>query len=170
MAQSVAPVVGQALGAGKVPLARRAVRRTAFIFAGLMIGPVAVLSLKGDLIARLFLDDPDVVKEAVTFFRLVPSSTYCFGVTMMLMAAFYGSGHTRPPMVVSIIRVWVVRLPAAFLLVSRFGLGSMGAYAGMITGNVAAAGIALLLFLQGGWETALVPIRGAAEEQDPEEV
>jgi putative MATE family efflux protein len=164
MAQSVAPVVGQALGAGKVPLARRAVRRTAFIFGALMIGPVAVLSLKGDLIARFFLDKPAAVDEAVTFFSLVPSSTYCFGVLMMLMAAFYGSGHTRPPMAVSIIRVWVVRLPAAWLLVRLVGLGSMGAYLGMVVGNITAAGIALLLFLRGGWETALVPVR-AGEPQ-----
>jgi putative MATE family efflux protein len=164
VAQSVAPVVGQALGAGKVPLARKAVRRTAAIFAALLIGPVAVLSLKGDLVARFFLDTPDAVKETVAYFRVVPWSTYCFGVLVMLMAAFYGSGHTRAPMVVSLIRVWVVRLPVAFLLVRHVGLGSTGAYGGMVAGNIAAAGLALLLFLRGGWETALVPVRGADEE------
>jgi len=163
MASATAPIVGQALGAGKVPLARRAVRLSARLLGLAMLLPVGFLMLKGQWVARLFIQDADVIAECGRFFRIVPASAYFFGVVMVLMAAFYGSGHTRPAMVVSVVRVFVVRIPVALLLAFAMGLGSTGAYAGMVAGNVTCALLALYLFLRGGWESAVVPGARASE-------
>ncbi len=170
MASAAAPIVGQALGAGEVKLARRAVRLSASVFARMMFVPIALLMWKGRLVARLFIDDPGVIREAGRFFAVVPASVYFFGVLMMLMSAFYGSGHTRPAMIVAIIRVWVVRIPVAYLLAVAVGLGSLGAYLGMVAGNIASASVALALFLGGGWEHAVIddgaPHQGQGEPDE----
>ncbi len=157
MAMAAAPVVGQALGAGKVKLARRAVWLSVAVVALAMLPPTVLLMTGGKVVARAFIDEADVIAEAGRFFLVVPASSYFFGVLMVLMAAFYGSGYTRPAMVVSIMRLWVFRLPAAYALGFVLGWGSIGVYLGMVIGNVLCALISLWLFFAGGWESAVVP-------------
>lgn len=161
MAAATGPVVGQALGAGKVKLARRAVWLSVLVVGLLMAPLVILLAWQGQFVARLFIPDPEVIAETRRFFFLVPSSTYLFGVLMVLMAAFYGSGHTVPALVVAITR-GVVRVGIAVLLVYVAGAGSIGAYIGMVAGNVVAALLALWLFLAGGWETGVIRRREGA--------
>ncbi len=158
MAMAATPVVGQALGAGKAGLARRAVRVSVGVVALVMFLPVALLIWRGHLVAAAFIHDDAVIAETSRFFMVVPASSYFFGVLMVLMAAFHGSGHTRPAMVLSVVRMWLFRLPAAYVLAFALGWGSIGVYVGMVIGNVLGALIALWLFTAGHWESAVVPI------------
>jgi putative MATE family efflux protein len=164
MAMAAAPIVGQALGAGRPKLAHRAVWTSAGVVAGVMFPVVVGLMLGGRLVARAFIAEPDVIAETGRFFMVVPASSYFFGVLMVLMAAFYGSGHTLPAMVVSILRLWVFRLPMAFLLGFLLGWGSLGVYLGMVFGNVVCAFITLWLFFAGGWHSPVVPTGRGGEE------
>lgn len=167
MAAATAPVVGQALGAGKVSIARRAVRLSVSLVGVVMLVPLAFLMLKGQLVARIFIQDADVIAESGRFFRVVPFSSYFFGVIMVLMGAFYGSGHTRPAMAVSLLRI-VVRILSALYLAFVVGMGNTGAYAGMVIGNISCAMLALYLFFKGGWETAVIAdaVGGDGEEEE----
>jgi len=167
VAHAAAPIVGQALGAGKVALARRAVRMSVITMALILLAPTAFLMLRGQWVARIFIQDADVIAESGRFFRIVPASTYFFGVVMVLMAAFYGSGHTRPVMAISFVRVFGVRIPAGAMLAFWLHLGSVGAYLGMVAGNVAGALLSVFLFLKGGWETGVVG--GLAQGSDEDE-
>jgi Na+-driven multidrug efflux pump len=167
MAMAAAPVVGQALGAGKVRLARRAVWSSVSLVAVIMFPMIVGLMAGGRLVARAFIDSPDVVAEAGRFFLIVPASSYFFGVLMVLMSAFYGSGHTRPAMVISLLRLWALRLPAAYLLCFVLSWGSLGIYFGMVIGNVLCAGITLWLFFRGGWESAVIDAPGSEPEEAP---
>jgi len=157
LSSAATPIVGQALGAGKPHLARRVVWLSAGIVAVTMFLPTLFLALKGGLVAWAFVDDPDVILEARRFFLIVPFSAYIFSVLMVLLAAFYGSGHTRPAMFLSMARLWLFRLPASYLMGFVLGWGSRGVYAGMVFGNIAVAAIAFMLFVRGGWETGIVP-------------
>ncbi|KPK65485.1 MAG: hypothetical protein AMK73_02845 [Planctomycetes bacterium SM23_32] len=166
MAMAAAPIVGQALGAGRPKLAHRAVWTSAGLVAGVMFPVVVGLMLGGRLVARAFIPEPEVIAEAGKFFMVVPASSYFFGVLMVLMAAFYGSGHTLPAMIVSILRLWFFRLPMAGLLGFVLGWGSLGVYLGMVFGNVVCAFITLWLFLAGGWQSAVVPTKETTAEDD----
>lgn len=168
MAAAAAPVVGQALGAGKPRLARRAVWRSVRIVAAVMLLPVALMTWQGELIARAFTSDPDVITEAGKFFLVVPFSMYFFAMLMALTAAFYGSGHTRPVLAVTIVR-WLIRLPVAWWLGFKItfevggyvrslglGLGSIGIYLAMVGANIICASLLLWLFFAGGWQSGVV--------------
>jgi len=157
MAIAAGPVVAQSLGAGKPSLARRAVLVSVGVVAGIMFLPLVFLMWRGPLVAGLFVrNQPEVIAETARFFLMVPASTYCFSVLMVLNAAFYGSGHTRPTMMVAIIRTWCLRLPAAWILAFVLGWGSRGAYLGMVIGNVLSAALTLWLFLTYAWQVAIV--------------
>jgi Na+-driven multidrug efflux pump len=167
LAISAAPVVGQALGAGKPDLARRAVRTSVIMFALGMLLPYALVALEGQLVARAFTNDAGVMAEAGRFFHIVPAANYFFNVLMVVMAAFHGSGHTRPVMVISLLRQWVLRIPIALLLGFALGLGSVGLYAGLAVGNSVSAILAWWVFRTGGWERPVVPTRDETPEPAP---
>ncbi len=165
LALAAAPIVGQALGAGKPALARRAVRLSATIVALGMLLPVAFVMWQGQFVATLFAPDTGVVKESGRFFLIVPASSYCFSVIMVLMAAFYGSGHTWPPMFLSLLRLWVLRIPVGYFLGFVIGLKSTGVYTGMAVGNIVSALLALWFFRRGNWQRSVV----SAEPPDASE-
>jgi len=156
MAMAATPIVGQALGAGKPDLARRSVRWSATIVAAVLFIPLLLLLKYGEVVAGLFVDDPGIIGEAGRFFMVVPASSYLFGVLMVLLAAFYGSGHTVPAMVVGFVRLWVIRLPLAYALAFWLNWGSLGIYFGMVAGNVVGAAMTLALFRTKGWQSAVV--------------
>ena len=160
MSAAATPIVGQALGAGKPALARRAVLVSAMGAALVMFIPSVFLMWQGKLVAGAFISDAEVIAESGRFFLVVPASAYFFGVLMVLMAAFYGSGHTRPAMAVSLVRVWVLRLPLAYVLGFAFSLGSAGIYYAMVVSNLASAALTLLLFRTTAWSR---PIIGKAQ-------
>jgi putative MATE family efflux protein len=163
MAMAAAPVVGQALGARQPHLARRAVRSSAWVVAALLFLPLQYLWRYGDQVARAFTDEADVIAEAAAFFSVVPASSYCFGVLMVLLAAFYGSGHTTPAMVVGVVRLWVLRVPLAWLLGFGLGMGSTGVYLGMVIANIVCALLALAMFLLVDWQRPVVELEGDRE-------
>ena len=169
LAVSTAPVVGQALGAGKPEIARRAVRASVMMYALGMLLPQVAVMLEGHVIARGFTHDAGIIAEAGRFFLLVPASNYCFNILMVVMSAFYGSGHTRPVMVISLLRQWVLRVPVCLILCFGWGFvpsyGSQGLYAGLVIGNVISAAMAWWMFHVAAWDKPVVP---AGETVEPE--
>jgi len=156
LGQAAAAVVGQALGAGNPALARRAVWVSTALAAGVLLPPMLAMVFFGQDIASLFRADKAVMAEAGRFFIVVPASAYFFQVIMVLSAAFIGSGNTRAPMVISLMRQWLFRLPVGYLLGFTLAMGSVGIYLGMAVGNVVCAAVTLWVFLRGRWQRAAV--------------
>jgi len=156
LAAAAGPVVGQALGAGRPAVARRAVWMSVGLAAALLFAPFALLTWQGPLVARAFTPEAEVIRETTRFFRVVPASAFLFGVFAVLMAAFYGSGRTRYVMLLSIVRLWCVRLPAAYLLAFVAGWGSRGIYGGMVAGNIAAGLTAYWFFRRARWQANVI--------------
>jgi len=162
LAAAAGPVVGQALGAGRPAVARRAVWVSVALAAALLFAPFALLVWQGPWVARAFTPDPDVIRETTRFFRVVPASAFLFGVFAVLTAAFYGSGRTRYVMLLSVVRLWCVRLPVAYVLAFVAGWGSLGIYGGMVAGNIAAGLTAYWFFRRARWQ---VPVIETAPEK-----
>jgi Na+-driven multidrug efflux pump len=162
VAAAAAPIVGQALGAGKPALARRTVWRGTWLVAVAMLAPLILLMVRGGVLGRILAHDEAIAAETARLLLVVPASSYFFGVLTVLLAAFYGSGHTRPALAIAIVRLWFLRIPIALLLVNVFEWGSMGAYVAMVAANIVCALLALWLFLRGEWESVI--IHGAEEK------
>jgi len=165
LAMAAAPIVGQALGANNHRLARRTIRVCANIVAFFTLPAAALLLWGGHTVARLFTPDSEVIVEAARFFHVVPVSSYFFGLIMVWSAAFTGSGHTKPVLAATILRMWLLRLPVGWLLVNRWHWGSHGVYWGMVAGNVISAAFLFYLFRRGTWQQAVVPTRRPASPE-----
>lgn len=164
VAAATTPIVGQALGAGKPQLADRAVRRSVTLIALGMLPPYALLVWQGSAVARIFTDSPEVIREAQWFFFVVPASRYCFTVMSALAAAFQGSGHNKPWLILSVVRQWLLRLPVCYLLGIVLTWGSTGVYIGFVIGNILSALMALWLFHVVDWRQPIVKAREAVKE------
>jgi Na+-driven multidrug efflux pump len=70
-----------------------------------------------------------------------------------------GSGHTRPVMVISLLRQWGMRVPMALILGFVAGWGSLGIYGGLAAANVIAAVVTWMVFSMGTWAHAVVAVR-----------
>ena len=73
---------------------------------------------------RLFTQDPEVLDQAAAFVRAVLPLTWSFAVYNSIMSFSNGIGKVRYPMVVTILMLWAVRIPSAWLI-NRFWDGRM---------------------------------------------
>jgi putative MATE family efflux protein len=166
MVSATAPIVGQALGAGKPALARKAAWTSASWVAAIMFLPLAFLTWRGHWVAERIVPAA-VADELGRFFLLMPLSSYFFGVLSVLTAAFIGSGHTMPIMFLHMARLWLLRIPLVWLFALKLALGSIGIYVGLASANVTSAVLGLAMFLLIKWETAVVP--SVEPEEQPAE-
>lgn len=111
-------------------------------------------------------DKPEMIAMAVTLLRYLCATETLFAYAMVVFGAMQGAGDTVRPMWVSVIALWGVRVPLAFLLAlpagfpvtswlrtpAGFGLGAGGAWIAMAVTQGLQGVIAPLLFKQGAWK------------------
>ncbi|QAA77356.1 MAG: hypothetical protein BIP78_1592 [Candidatus Bipolaricaulis sibiricus] len=155
-------MVGQNLGADRTEraemIARRGIGATFLALVGLYF--VALL-LRRPLFS-LFVADPEVIRQGTWYIAVFGTSIPFFGLFDGAAATFRGSGHTVPPMVMAIVRLWVLRVFLSWALAYPLGFGATGLWAGMALSNFL-AGIALVVWLQRGtWKRKVIRTPAAA--------
>jgi putative MATE family efflux protein len=134
------PFVGQNAGAGEVERIKSAVRFSHVVALGVGAVAVAVFWLAGASIARLFNDDPEVVKTVVLYGNLVGLGWGLQGVATLTSAVFNALNRPLPSGALSLLRMAVLYVPLAWVLSRWFGLEGIfvaGLIASVTTGGVA---------------------------------
>jgi putative MATE family efflux protein len=157
LGQANATAVGQNLGAGFVKRAVLSVKRSALLITILLLPLTTATFFFGEHITHWFINDPEVIAYGHDLFRITSFSVFAFGLILVLFGAFQGSGHTVPYMVVNMGRLWVVRIPATWLLAVVWDMGPAGLWWAMNLSNLLAGAVALVWFLRGGWKKPVIP-------------
>ena len=150
------PLVGQNLGAGKPDRAQHsawvAVGQAVFIMTA-----VAVVFLAAPRwLASIFTDEAAVVPLIVAYLRINAISEPLLAVNMVLRGALQGAGDTRFPAILTVITLWLIRLPLAWLLSIPIGLGATGAWIAMSV-TTGLSGLAMAAyFMLGRWRNVRV--------------
>ncbi len=155
-------MIGQNLGADQTDRAGRIARRgiTATFLA--LVGLYFVTLLLRRPLFGLFVADPEVIREGAWYIAVFGTSIPFFGLFDGAAATFRGSGHTVPPMVMALVRLWVLRVFLAWALAYPLGFGTTGMWAGMALSNFL-GGLALVLWLQRGtWKRKVIRAPAAA--------
>ncbi|HOX14108.1 MAG TPA: MATE family efflux transporter [Spirochaetia bacterium] len=148
-------LVGQALGARDEDRAARVVGsalRLCLVLVGL---PLAASVAFGGHLVRFFVADPEAVAVGDLMFKVVAPSVLFFCLYLVLSGAFQGAGDTRVIMVLSVVRLWIVRVPLAYALAFLAGMGPMSIWIAMFVSNLATALAGLAWFRGGRWRKAL---------------
>lgn len=114
--------VGQNLGAGKPERVRKGFIATLLMSGGLALATtMAMVFLKEPLI-RLFSSDPAVVDIGSRYLLIVGSFYLMFSTMFISGSVPRGAGDTLFPMIVTLLALWVVRVPLSILLSGSMGI------------------------------------------------
>ena len=149
-------MVGQNLGADQPEraeeIAQRGIRST---FGVLVLLAIFTVLLRVPLY-RLFIADPVVIQEGSRFMAVFGPSVPFFGLFAAASSVFRGSGHTVPPMVASLVRLWGFRILLSWLLGYVLQLGPMGLWIGMMLSNVLGGLLLYGWLLRGTWRRKVI--------------
>ena len=152
LGQAAGVLAGQSLGAGQP---ERAVR-TGWLGTGLLSVMMLFFSgailLWAEYIIRIFSSDPSLVEMSSAFIRIAATGFLLVGFNTALQQCISGAGDTLPPMLITLLNLWLIQLPLAFILSRYTPLGVYGVRWAMAAGGISAA-IAYVIYYQiGRWK------------------
>jgi putative MATE family efflux protein len=152
LSNAASTLVGQNLGAGRPDRAEKAVWASAlvnFVFLGIIgiffiFFPVSVV--------KLITHDEAIIPLAASSLRIIAYGFLLYGVGMVMIQAFNGSGDTRTPTYINFFCFWLFEIPLAWLLSNTFGMQQNGVYFSIVAAESAIAITAMILFHKGKWK------------------
>jgi putative MATE family efflux protein len=152
LSNAASTLVGQNLGAEKPDRAEKAVwsvARINMVFLGLLS---LVFIVFPAFFIRLFTQDTLLISIGADCLRIVSFGFVFYGLGMVLVQAFNGSGDTVTPTKINAIAFWMIEIPLAYLLALKTGLGSHGVFYAIIIAESTLTLIALYFFRKGKWK------------------
>ncbi|WP_167891644.1 MATE family efflux transporter [Thermococcus sp. MAR1] len=155
MSMAMGTMVGQTVGAKLYERAKTIAEKTMAInFAILSVGTLLFAFFRVEIFS-FFINDPAIIAESAKVVKYFSASLPFFGIFSAVNNVFQSSGHTKKSMLLSMLRLWGLRLPLSY------GLGILvrdtaGMWLGMGLSNVLGAVVALAWFLTGSWMERII--------------
>ncbi len=154
--QAAAIAVGQNLGAGKRERAKLSGIYAIKITFYTLIAISGFLFVFPELFLRIFSNDQEVIALGIYYVRLLTVAFAFVGCRIVMNGIFQGAGAAFLSMVLSIVSLWGIRIPLAYLF-SYTELGVKGLWLGVGVSFVISAFVMYIWFEKGTWmEKAIV--------------
>lgn len=154
--QAAGVLTGQNLGAGKPDRAERTGWTAAGLFTCIMIFSSIIVWFFADYIVQIFNREPDLIEIASTFLRINIVTYMVFGITVVLANSINGAGDTMVTMITTLLTLWLVQLPMAYVLSKFTDLGVYGVRWGIVSAIVMRAVIYSTYYKLGRWKRKIV--------------
>jgi len=145
-------LAGQNLGARHPERAERG----GWIAAGLAVGFMAVccggLLLGAEGVVSIFNQESGLVDMGSVFIRIATAGYILIGLMIVLQFCISGAGDTVPAMLFSVLIVWGVQIPLAYLLPEVTDLGVYGVRWAIVVAIAVGAVAYILYFRTGRWK------------------
>ena len=153
ISQAVGAMVGQALGAGDVPSARRVLRSGVLLNTAVMGTLGFLLILFDDPIVGLFGVAPgsNLHGFAIEWMQLLGYSMPIVGVYIGYTGLLQGAGATQVSLRINLWTTLVAQIPASYVLGFVFGLGAWGVWFAFPAVFVVKLGWAIVEYRRGAW-------------------
>lgn len=151
LSRATSALVGQCLGAEQYWKARAVVRyATRSILVFITLG-MTLTFFYGHSFVRFFVNDPEVIAHGAVMFRIISASVITFALLTVMFGAFEGGGYTKPVMYLSVLRLWGLRVPLAWLFSLRLGFGPNGIWMAMFVSNLVTSALGMGVLKKGRW-------------------
>lgn len=121
LGSALSAFVGQNLGANRLDRIRRGVWATQKMATVVSLAVMVVVICWGDDMMKLFSDVPEVIKQGHEYLIIVSSFYILFSSMFVMHGMLRGAGATLIPMFITLISLWIVRIPIAWFLSARIG-------------------------------------------------
>ena len=150
---SVTTMVSMNIGANRSERARKTCWSACLISAITAVILIAMVVPLGPYITILFTRDRAVLEIANRALNIYTYAVVGFGICMVQQGAFIGLGRTRITLVISLLRVWLLRY--LFILLTERFLGYYSVFWGNLFSNCACALITTVLILRVKWVSVI---------------
>ena len=159
---ALAIFAGQNLGAFNEKRAKTGLYSTLIISLSYSIFITAIILLFGKGVMTLFTDDPRVIAIGQDYLVIVSSFYIFFSAMFSFTGMMRGAGATFIPMILTIVSLWVVRLPLSVFLSSKIGVNGIW-WALPVSWGVGFVMI-MLYYLTGKWKDKGVVKRNTQDQ------
>jgi len=143
------------------PIHAMTVRGAAYatVIARIVASVIAlIILLKGSKGIKLHLKDMVPEKKAIKLLlKIGLPSSIGQGISALGFTVLQGAGDTKPIMILNIIRLWGLRVPIVFLLVTFTAFGPVSIWIGLFASNLVVAIVGLIILSRGKWMYKLDP-------------
>jgi putative MATE family efflux protein len=153
-AMALTTFVGQNLGAGKPDRIRKGLRATLLMSGAFALAATLLMVLAKEPLIRIFNTDPAVVAIGSRYLLIVGSAYVLFSTMFVAGAVPRGAGDTLIPFLITVMALWVVRIPLSYLLSRR--LGTDGIWWGIPAAWAMGSTLSVIYYFTGRWRTRTV--------------
>lgn len=118
-AAALSSFVGQNIGANRLDRVTRGFRVTLMMSSVTCIILSVIIIIFGRSMMRIFSTDPEVIRLGREYLVIVTTFYLSFNAMFTVNGFLRGAGDTFIPMIITLFSLWIVRIPAAFIL-SRY--------------------------------------------------
>lgn len=164
-------MVGQNVGAEQKERAETIVKKSIMVALVIMFSISGLMVIFREGIIQVFINDSEVIRIGAKYLLIFSISIPFFGVYRIFDSTFRGTGHTLPAMILSLFRIWFLRILLSALLALPFinlwlfkinfgfDLGITGVWIGMALSNFIIAFLSFGYFLTGHWKKKTIEER-----------
>jgi len=122
LSSALSAFVGQNAGAGHTQRIKKGYRATLYLSWIISLVVMVVVYLFGDHLISAFNDDVQVIAQGANYLRIVSSFYLVLSTMFVLQGVLRGAGDTLVPMFISLITLWIIRIPLATVLSKYWGV------------------------------------------------
>ncbi|WP_018628621.1 MATE family efflux transporter [Niabella aurantiaca] len=152
LSNAASTLVGQNLGANAAKRAEASVMTTVKYNVLFMLLVSAVFFLLAHWLVSFFTTEEHVQSIARTAMYIMACGFVFYGVGMVMINAFNGSGDTWTPTWVNFFGFWLFQIPLAYLLAVYFGFNERGVFIAIPVSEAAITVVSFILFKRGRWK------------------
>jgi putative MATE family efflux protein len=146
--------VGQNLGANKPERVKQGFKATLRMSGALAFLTSLLVIIFRQHLMHLFTDDSAVIEIGSEYLVIVSSFYVFFSAMFVIGGVMRGAGDTLIPMFITLFSLWVIRIPAAWIL-SRF-FGVHGIWWSIPVAWFIGMSLSYLYYLKGNWKTKVI--------------
>jgi putative efflux protein, MATE family len=150
---AVTMMVSMNIGAGNPEKAKRSCFIGCVVSAAIAAAVIAVVVPLSPYLTILFTRDAELLEIANKALHIYTYSVIGFGVCMTVQGGFIGLGRTKVPLVLGLLRIWLLRY--VFILATEKFLSFYSIFWGNLFSNYAAALISIILISRAKWVSAI---------------
>lgn len=163
---AISTFVGQNVGAGKFGRVKHGLKAALYISGAISLATTLVVVIFGWHLISLFNSDPEVISIGSHYLLIVGVFYVIFSSMFVLNGTLRGAGDTFIPMIITVLALWLIRVPSAAYLSSR--IGTDGIWWGVPIAWTLGLILSSVYYSTGRWK-GKVAVRPAPELAQPEE-
>ncbi|HPS63680.1 MAG TPA: MATE family efflux transporter, partial [Bacteroidales bacterium] len=151
-AMALSTFVGQNIGADRPDRVKKGLRDTLLMSIGTSIVLSTIIVIFSRPLMKMFVSDPTVIAIGSEYLQIIGFTYVLFSVMFTINGLLRGAGDTLIPMFISLFSLWIIRIPVAWFLSHRTGLGLSGVWWAIPLGWMSGVVFYYAYYRTGNWK------------------